>query len=171
MRYTLPLLLLAVLTLIVDWPAGGQSPQRGRTDQPNSEPGRFRPPSPPLMQALDTNRDGQLSADEIKNSPKNLMSLDTNSDGMLSADEVRPRFGGGPPGFGPPNGPRSRPALSPEKVVERWMTLDKNRDGQLSEAEIPQRMHGLVTRADADHDGILTREELLKDARDDAGGR
>ena len=52
----------------------------------------------PLLRALDENKDGELSADEIKNAGAALKALDKNSDGKLSAEELRPSFG--PGGFG-----------------------------------------------------------------------
>ena len=48
----------------------------------------------PVMTALDKNRDGILSAEEIHNAPAALMALDKNNDGKLSADELAPDFGG-----------------------------------------------------------------------------
>ena len=56
------------------------------------------PPVDPLTQALDADRDGTISKEEIGNASKALISLDKNRDGMLTADELRPAFGpGGPP--------------------------------------------------------------------------
>jgi hypothetical protein len=58
------------------------------------------------MEALDTNHDGILSADEIANAPASLKKLDKNGDGQLTADEYRPQGGGrGPGGQGGPGGP------------------------------------------------------------------
>lgn len=42
-----------------------------------------------LVTALDTNKDGVLSADEIANAPASLRTLDTNKDGQLTPDEYR----------------------------------------------------------------------------------
>src|SRR5687768_8765877 len=60
----------------------------------------------PFMKALDTNEDGELSADELKNATEALKKLDKNNDGKLSAEELRPTFGGpggpGGQGFGDP---------------------------------------------------------------------
>jgi Ca2+-binding EF-hand superfamily protein len=50
----------------------------------------------PILAALDTNGDGEISADELAAAPTALKKLDTNGDGQLSADEVRvrgPRLG------------------------------------------------------------------------------
>jgi len=45
-----------------------------------------------LIRALDANRDGQISAEEIQNAPAVLKTLDKNKDGRLTADEIgRPR--------------------------------------------------------------------------------
>ena len=42
----------------------------------------------PVLDALDANRDGEISAAEIANAPEALKSLDRNGDGKLSAGEV-----------------------------------------------------------------------------------
>src|ERR1035438_3858360 len=73
-----------------------------------------RPPPPsPLMQALDTNHDGVIDADEIANAPAALKTLDKNGDGKLTMDELMPPppqgMGGFPgDGQGPGDGPPPR---------------------------------------------------------------
>lgn len=64
-------------------------------------PDEARPPGPPLghrppavIAALDQDRDGQLSADELDQSKESLLTLDQNGDGELSPDELHPQ---GPP--------------------------------------------------------------------------
>lgn len=44
----------------------------------------------PVMLALDANKDGALSAAEIKNAAASLKALDANGDGKLTRDELRP---------------------------------------------------------------------------------
>jgi len=80
------------LVALVAAPAAGAQPAGG---------GRFRPPVHPLMAALDADRDGALSAEEIAKAPEALKRLDRNGDGRLAGEEVAPRF----PRFG--RGPRS----------------------------------------------------------------
>ena len=105
------------------------APARGRPGQRGGPPGENRPVPPGLaiMRALDADRNGELSADEIRNASKALKSLDRNHDGVLDRSELGPpvdgpgrpneppdgprrgeRFGGPPPGGpdGPPDGPR-----------------------------------------------------------------
>lgn len=54
-------------------------------------PVRHAPPRPPspILTAIDTDRDGRLSATEIAAAPTVLAGLDLNDDGITSADEWR----------------------------------------------------------------------------------
>lgn len=58
-------------------------------------------PVPPMLAALDTDKDGTISAAELANAPASLAKLDKNGDGQLTPDE----FMGGPRG-GEGRGPR-----------------------------------------------------------------
>lgn len=53
----------------------------------------------PLLQLFDTDRDGTLSAAEIESATAKLRAIDANKDGKLTADEL-PRGPGGGPGRG-----------------------------------------------------------------------
>jgi hypothetical protein len=97
----------ALLTL--DKNGDGQLDQSElRPPRPADAPQGDRPPPPPspLLQALDANHDGVISADEIANASKALLALDTNGDGTLDHDELCPPPPEGPPGLdGPPPPP------------------------------------------------------------------
>lgn len=54
----------------------------------------------PAFNALDTDRDGTISAEEINHASASLRTLDKNGDGQLTEEEVRPAFGRGPGGRG-----------------------------------------------------------------------
>jgi hypothetical protein len=56
----------------------------------------------PVLVALDTDKNGEISADEIANAATSLKTLDKNGDGKLTEEEVRPN--GPPPGGGPGGG-------------------------------------------------------------------
>jgi hypothetical protein len=115
------LLVLAAGVLLVDHvrsqPPGpredGRSPRGDRREgggPPGGGPNGVRPPPPPIIQALDLDGDGELSADEIKEASTNLLKLDKDKDGTLSREETRPPHPGGeggPGGRGPrgPGGP------------------------------------------------------------------
>ena len=61
-----------------------------------------------VLQALDLNHDGILSADEIQAAPKSLLVLDTNGDGQLSfVDELTQR--------------RQDAGANPDQMVEQLM--------------------------------------------------
>ncbi len=141
---------------------------REEHDEGPGRPGRGRMGMNPLLQALDTDRNGELSPAEIQAAATALKTLDTDGNGTLSAEELRPRFReGGPRGPGGPEGPRADHTAA----LERLMANDKNGDGKLGADELPERMKGLVARADIDKDGFATKEELLKALAAQGGGR
>ena len=138
-------------------------PDRGGPDRGGGDGGgRNRMRISPLMSALDTNRDGELSAEEIAHASVALKSLDKNGDGKLTADELRAGGPGGPEGEGrgPGGEGRGRAGATAAEQLARFMAFDKNGDGKLSPDELPERMRNLVTRADTDKDGFASKEEL-----------
>ena len=113
---------------------------------------------------------GSYSAAEIKNAPAAILTLDKNHDDQVTPDELRPQMEGrGADGRGAAgrgegrgranNGPE---AGSPDDMVTTLMAFDKNKDGKLSKTELPERMQGLFDRADTNHDGFLTSDEIRK---------
>ncbi len=88
---------------------GNQPPGGGRGPGSGGRGGFPQPPPPPVLAALDTNKDGEISAKELQNAPAALRTLDKNQDGEVAGTELRPqggpggsaRGGFGPGGFGP----------------------------------------------------------------------
>lgn len=79
-------------------------PPRQDADGPIGPPPEGRRPVPPLIAAIDADHDGNVSSQEIENSPEALQTLDKNGDGALSPEELRPS--GPPPERGEgPQGP------------------------------------------------------------------
>jgi Ca2+-binding EF-hand superfamily protein len=54
---------------------------------------------------------------------------------------------------------RARGDVSDE-LVKTLMSYDRNGDGKLERSEVPERMQGLFDRADINHDGFITPEEI-----------
>jgi Ca2+-binding EF-hand superfamily protein len=99
-----------------------------------------------ILEALDTDHDGTLSAAEIKMAPQSLAKLDHNADGQLTIDELSPR----PENAGAP----------PDELVKQLMSFDRSGKGYLIPGDVPERMQGLFQRADTNHDGKLTPDEM-----------
>lgn len=76
-------------------------PNQGPGQNPGGPRNGQRPPPPQLIIALDANRDGVISADEIANAIAALKTLDKNGDGQLTREE----FGPPPPPHRPKNSP------------------------------------------------------------------
>ncbi len=120
--------LLAVLVLSAsafaiaqDFGGGPDGNQGPRGSGPGNGPegrGNRRPPPSVLMEALDTNHDGIIDANEIANAPAALKKLDKNGDGKLTPDELRPprppRGHQGPPDGNSQNGPPHPDGQSPQ---------------------------------------------------------
>ena len=158
-------LVMATDTLMAQPPAGSgqRQPRQGRGgDKREAGPARgMRLPPSPLMRTLDTDKDGALSADEIKNAAASLKKLDKNDDGKLSGKELRPPRPPKRPGGGPPGG---------EEFIKRFMSFDKDGDGKVSDAELPERMQRMMQFADTNKDGLLDEEEIKKMVKRRAAG-
>ena len=85
----------------------GQAPGGTRGGAPRPPRGGFAPPPPPVLSAIDTNKDGEISAEELKKAATALKTLDKNKDGQIADAELRSDFGAG--GFPPPGGSRGGP--------------------------------------------------------------
>ena len=139
---------------------------------------------PGLIVALDTDRDGELSASEIEAAKKALLTLDRNEDGKLTREEMfgspdgpsRDRPGVGRPGEarpgdrpGEPRPGERRPGdgrpglgrrLSPDEFQARLKEADANGDGKLTKDEAPPMLKEQFDRIDANSDGVLDEVEL-----------
>jgi hypothetical protein len=62
----------------------------------------------------------------------------------------------------PPNAVTTGPQATREDVVARLMSFDRNDDGRLTRAELPERLHGLLTRGDVDKDETIDSVETFK---------
>jgi hypothetical protein len=104
----------------------------------------------PLQAALDADRNGEISANEIANSVTALWRMDRNRDGTLAPIEILPD-------------------LQTREAVNILVWLDTDNDGRISagerDASIATPVRGLLDRADANRDGIVTEEELLAELR------
>jgi len=102
----------------------------------------------PVLAALDTDHDGEISASEIANSAAALLALDLDHNGSLSPYEVLPH-----------------PATSRAAgIIGRFDISDS---GVISIAGLPQddpdiaSIKRLLTAADRNRDGLVTRGELV----------
>ncbi len=188
-----------VWTLIVGWIVSAAYAQEAkplrqmRKVAPPEErlgPGGFGLPGRvlPLMEALDSDKDGQLSKEEIEGAVAALKKLDKDNDGKLSQEEIgwppmgrgmggRGGPGGGPGGFGGPGGgPGGGPrgfggpgggrgpggfGGGPDGVdlVQRIMSNDKDNDGKVTKDELPEFMQRMLERADTNKDGAIDKNE------------
>jgi hypothetical protein len=110
---------------------------------------------------LDTNHDGNLTKDEVTAAQAKALQqaqaaeqqrieaefkkLDTNNDGSLSLAEFKAVA------------PSLKAAQTPEQMVAE---LDSNKDGKVSAAEYRAPQLANFDKADANHDGILTAQEV-----------
>ncbi len=155
-RAILALSLATATALVAQPPAPDSAPRshhRGVPGGPGHSDGRSLSP---LFQALDTDKNGIISAAEIANAGISLKALDDNGDGDLSYQELRPV---------PPVNASARAAgaegrgLRPRGTVPAMLALDANNDGELSATEIANAVASLKA-LDTNGDGKLTRDEL-----------
>lgn len=133
----------------------------------------------PVMAALDKDKDGKISKDEIANASKALLTLDKDENGELDSAEMRPEggFGGG---FGGGRGQRGgrggggrggkggggkggNSGVSAKVFDFLAEKYDKNGDKKIS-LEEHNRGEELFSRLDKDGDQFLTAKDWLVDA-------
>lgn len=93
-------------------PHEGRPPEEPKGPPPGKPHGK--PPVPPLIAALDTDRNGNISSEEMAKAAESLKKLDKNNDGELTPQEIHPHGpprpqdddGDGPKGPPPPGGRR-----------------------------------------------------------------
>jgi len=100
------------------------------------------PPLDRISQALDADRNGELSAEEIENAPQILQTLDRNKDGQLTPDEIRPRFPVAPGGPGGERGGGIGPNRPEIKIAEKH---DADGNGYLDPIERKAALEDLTT--------------------------
>lgn len=162
------LLTLSALSQSPALPADGDArpPREERAGRDRHEGGEFggREGGPgrggprmvsPVVQALDADGDGILSAAEIANAPAALKKLDKNGDGKIDREEMRPAQG-----LGPRRGPGGPGGADTAERLNQMMAYDKNGDGKLAASELPERLQAMIQRADADKDGFVSRAEM-----------
>ena len=99
----------------------------------------------PILAALDADRNGEISAAEMRNSPAMLRTLDDNHDGRLTVEEILPD-----------------PVVS---AATQFVTIfDTNNDRVLSKEEwtaaFGPRLRQTLTRAGKNRNGLVTGEDL-----------
>lgn len=168
--------------------AGFAVPMVSGQDSPRPERGgRGERPVPPLVAALDANKDGTLDKTEITGATDALKKLDKDGDGKLTMGEIRGAQGRGARGADAagerPRGGRSeneeragerpRAGAGGERAVgaQAFITvLDANKNGTLDADELTGAPAALL-KLDKNSDGQLTREELQMSRPGGAGGR
>lgn len=156
-------LILSFIFGLAAWTAtaqpDGAPPDQGNNDGPppgEARHGPHRPPPSLLVQALDTNHDGVIDANEIANAAAELLTLDKNGDGQLTPDEYMPKRPDGSTNGPPPGAQGEGHHHHPPMPI--LQALDANGDGIIDAKEIANAPAALL-KLDKNGDGKLTPEE------------
>jgi Ca2+-binding EF-hand superfamily protein len=101
-----------------------------------------------VFAALDLDRDGSLSTEEIAKAPQSLAALDQDGNGGIATVEMQQS----------PVARANGPDLA--RVWQRLLQADKDSDGRLSQTEAPERMQRNFERVDTNKDGFIEEAEF-----------
>ena len=161
-------------------PVGGHFARRV-DDRGFSGPGPRFPQQGPLFGRIDADHDGKITKEELL---KVYTALDKDKDGAVTRQEFAEAVSSGfkpggdagkkdshpghphPEGPGHPGRPHAGPGQdgpgrhgppSAEQLLQRF---DKAKKGTLSKEDVPERLWSRISAADADKDGVVSKEEL-----------
>lgn len=148
----------ALITVcLIGWAIAGQGKHgavkgKGLSSDEAAKPMlRGGPPPMPVMAALDTDKNGELSAAEIDGAKAALLTLDSDGDGVLTAKELRPV---------PPEPPKDG---EKPQAGDHIMRLDANGDGYVTfeefTAPMTAQMKEVFAKIDTSGDGNIDKDE------------
>ena len=148
---------LSAASLLAQSP-GGPPPGGGQ---------RHGPPPNALFDALDTNHDGVISADELANASTSLKTLLKNGATELKREDLRPAR----PGGGAAVDPQAQTRIHEARSAQSSTTSDQTTDGTNTKADAPAggpgrgSHHGpppnaLFDALDTNHDGVISADEM-----------
>ena len=107
-----------------------------------------RPPDPgKIFDSADTNGDGIITREEfLAARERAFVRLDRNDDGYIDKDDLPSRLVGR--------------GTAQQRLTQLVTQLDRDGDGRVSKAEFVEGPTPLFDRADTDHNGELSRDEV-----------
>ncbi|WP_160121806.1 EF-hand domain-containing protein [Rhodovarius lipocyclicus] len=155
LRY--PLALAAMLLAVPAFAQAPAAPPAGAPGAPGAPAERGRM-AERMFQALDTNRDGRVTFEEIwAQTQARFSAADANHDGYLTPEEFRAMR---------PRPPRREGAERPvpehmQRFIDaRFRAADANRDGRVTLEELRPGAEARFRAMDANGDGAITPDEL-----------
>ena len=128
---------------------------------------RHGPPPNALFDALDTNHDGVISADEMNNAPTSLKAMLKNGATEIKRENLRPAHPGDRPAADAQSPTETHEARSSPSSTATDQTADSAETGADAPSKAPGRgwHHGpppnaLFDALDTNHDGVISADEM-----------